>query len=76
MSQASTIDYIMEDPREALRLELKVDSDAWAQKYLAHRVRPGAQVLSVGCGPGVILAALGHNKADVVLKCIELGLAT
>jgi len=37
----------MEDPREALRLELKVDPDAWVQKYLAHRVCPGAEVLSV-----------------------------
>ena len=26
--------------------------------------------------PGVILVALGHNKADVVLKCVEMGLVT
>jgi len=43
----ATADYIMEDPREALRLELKVDPYAWVQKYLAHRVCPGAEVLSV-----------------------------
>jgi ubiquinone/menaquinone biosynthesis C-methylase UbiE len=48
-------DYIMEDPREAMRLELKVDPHAWVQKYLARRIRAGAEVLSVGCGPGVIL---------------------
>jgi ubiquinone/menaquinone biosynthesis C-methylase UbiE len=64
MSPASTIDYIMEDRREAMRLELKVDSHAWAQKYLAHRVHPGAQVLSVGCGPGVILAAVTATHAS------------
>jgi ubiquinone/menaquinone biosynthesis C-methylase UbiE len=58
MSQASPVNYIMEDPREALRLELKVDPSAWAQKYLAHLVHPGADVLSVGCGPGVILGAV------------------
>jgi ubiquinone/menaquinone biosynthesis C-methylase UbiE len=52
---APTIDYIMEDPREATRLELKVDSRAWVQKYLAHRVRGGAEILCVGCGPGSIL---------------------
>jgi ubiquinone/menaquinone biosynthesis C-methylase UbiE len=51
-------DYIMEDPREAMRLELKVDPHKWVQKYLARRVRTGAQVLSVGCGPGVILREL------------------
>jgi ubiquinone/menaquinone biosynthesis C-methylase UbiE len=51
----STLDYIMEDPREAMRLELKVDPHAWVQKYLAQRISTGASVLSVGCGPGVIL---------------------
>jgi len=50
-----TPDYIMEDPREAMRLELKVDPRAWVQKYLARRISTGASVLSVGCGPGVIL---------------------
>ena len=54
----ATADYIMEDPREAMRLELKVDPHEWVQKYLARRVRTGAQVLSVGCGPGVILREL------------------
>jgi ubiquinone/menaquinone biosynthesis C-methylase UbiE len=48
-------DYIMEDPREAMRLELKVDPHAWVQKYLAPRISTGGSVLSVGCGPGVIL---------------------
>ena len=52
---AATADYIMEDPREATRLAQKVDAHAWVRRYLAHRVRPGAKVLSVGCGPGVIL---------------------
>ena len=55
---SATADYIMEDPREALRLERKVDPHAWAEKYLAHRLCPGAEVLSVGCGPGVILSAV------------------
>ncbi len=51
----ATADYIMEDPREAMRLELKVDPYAWVQKYLAGRIHGGAEILSVGCGPGVIL---------------------
>lgn len=65
MGQASTIDYIMEDRREAMRLELKVDSHAWAHKYLAPRVRPGAEVLSVGSGPGVILAAVAATDSSI-----------
>ncbi len=55
MNSTATADYIMEDPREAMRLELKVDPYAWVQKYVAGRIRANAQVLSVGCGPGVIL---------------------
>jgi ubiquinone/menaquinone biosynthesis C-methylase UbiE len=58
MNKTAAIDYFMEDPREAARLEAKVDPEGWVQKYLAHRVRPGADVLSVGCGPGVILSAV------------------
>jgi ubiquinone/menaquinone biosynthesis C-methylase UbiE len=52
---APTIDYIMEDPREATRLDLKVDARAWVQKYLARHVAAGAEVLCVGCGPGSIV---------------------
>ncbi len=55
MNTVSPTVYIMEDPREAMRLEVKVDPAAWVRKYLAHRVPPGAEVLSVGSGPGVIL---------------------
>src|SRR5690242_12784336 len=58
MSNTATIDYIMEDPREAERLEAKVDPQAWTEKYIAPRIAPGMEVLSVGCGPGVILSAV------------------
>jgi ubiquinone/menaquinone biosynthesis C-methylase UbiE len=58
MSKSATIDYIMDDPREAARLAAKVDPKAWVEKYMAHRVGPGMEVLSVGCGPGVILGAI------------------
>lgn len=47
--------YFMEDPREAMRLEMKVDPAAWVRKYLSHRLASGTEILSVGCGPGVIL---------------------
>jgi len=68
----ATADYIMEDPREALRLELKVDPRAWVQKYLAHRVRPGAEVLSVGCGPGVILSAVTNLDSSIRATGIDV----
>jgi len=68
----ATADYIMEDPREALRLELKVDPSAWVQKYLAHRVCPGAEVLSVGCGPGVILRAVTDLDSSISATGIDV----
>jgi ubiquinone/menaquinone biosynthesis C-methylase UbiE len=64
-SATTTADYIMEDPREAMRLELKVDPQEWVQKYLARRIPAGAEVLSVGCGPGVILRELCALDASI-----------
>ena len=58
MIKHATVDYIMDDPREAARLKAKVDPEAWAHKYMGGRIRSGMEVLSVGCGPGVILAAV------------------
>ena len=72
MSQVTPVDYIMEDPREALRLELKVDPVAWVQKYLAHRVCPGAEVLSVGCGPGVILRSVANLDSSIKATGIDI----
>src|ERR1700704_1795111 len=61
----ATADYIMEDPREAMRLELKVDPRAWVQKYLAGRIHGGAEILSGGCGPGVILRQVCGLNASI-----------
>src|SRR5438034_3602421 len=68
----ATADYIMEDPREALRLELKVDAHAWVKQYMAHRVRSGAEVLSVGCGPGVILREISALDPSVRATGIDV----
>ena len=68
----ATADYIMEDPREAMRLELKVNPRAWVQKYLAHRVCPGAEVLSVGCGPGVILRSVANLDSSIRATGIDI----
>jgi ubiquinone/menaquinone biosynthesis C-methylase UbiE len=65
MNSTATADYIMEDPREAMRLELKVDPHAWVQQYVARRVRAGGEVLSVGCGPGVIIRELCRLDASI-----------
>jgi SAM-dependent methyltransferase len=69
-SAAST--YIMEDPREAMRLELKVDAEAWLHKYLLRHVKPGAEILSVGCGPGMILRQLCSADPTVQATGIDI----
>jgi ubiquinone/menaquinone biosynthesis C-methylase UbiE len=65
MIKHATVDYIMDDPREAARLKAKVDPEAWAHKYMGDRIRSGMEVLSVGCGPGVILAAVCDLQPSV-----------
>jgi ubiquinone/menaquinone biosynthesis C-methylase UbiE len=68
----ATADYIMEDSREAMRLELKVDPQVWVERYLARRIRVGAQVLSVGCGPGVILRAVSALDPSIRATGIDI----
>jgi ubiquinone/menaquinone biosynthesis C-methylase UbiE len=65
MNTISPTSYIMEDPREAMRLEVKVDPAAWVRQYLTHRVPPGAEILSVGCGPGVILREVCAQDSSI-----------
>jgi ubiquinone/menaquinone biosynthesis C-methylase UbiE len=72
MTRSATIDYIMEDPREAARLEAKVNPEAWVQTYLTGRVRPDAQVLSVGCGPGVILNAVAALHPSIQATGLDI----
>jgi ubiquinone/menaquinone biosynthesis C-methylase UbiE len=58
MPQLTMATYIMEDPREAGRLERKVNPEAWAKNYVKPHIFDGASVLSVGCGPANILRAV------------------
>jgi SAM-dependent methyltransferase len=72
VNRMASSDYIMEDPREASRLETKVDPRAWVQKYLADLVPPGAEVLSVGCGPGVMVRELSALDSSVHVTGIDI----
>jgi ubiquinone/menaquinone biosynthesis C-methylase UbiE len=72
MAQLSPATYIMDDPREASRLERKVDSGAWVKKYLKPHLFPGAEVLSAGCGPGSILKSLAASSSVVSATGLDL----
>src|SRR6185369_5889876 len=64
--------YIMEDPRESFRLERKVDSDAWVKKYIQPLLFPGAEVLSVGCGPASILRVISLSPSVVSATGLDI----
>src|SRR3981189_2903914 len=72
MNTDSPPTYLMEDPRGAMRLEVKVDPEAWVRKYLAHRVPPEAEILSVGCGPGVILREVCALNSSITGTGIDI----
>ena len=48
----SNIEYIMEGPDEALRLDLKVDPTILAKHAIWAGIKPGMRVVDLGCGPG------------------------
>jgi ubiquinone/menaquinone biosynthesis C-methylase UbiE len=68
----NAIPYIMDDPREAMRLELKVDPETWVHKYVAHRISSGFKVLDVGCGPGVILREIAKLDPTIRATGVEI----
>jgi ubiquinone/menaquinone biosynthesis C-methylase UbiE len=58
----------MENPRENVRLSLKVDPEQVVEKYVKPCVGEALEILDVGCGPGVIACAMGDAfpEANVV----------
>ena len=52
--------YFMEDPREAQRLEDKVNPAAWVSRFVQPLLEPDSVVLDVGSGPGALAAAVAE----------------
>jgi SAM-dependent methyltransferase len=50
--------YFMENAEEAVRLDLKTDSEAVRRQAVWCGIRPGQTVLDAGCGPGKITSIL------------------
>jgi len=48
----SNSDYLMESPDEALRLDLKADPQILVKEATWAGIKPGMQVVDLGCGPG------------------------
>jgi ubiquinone/menaquinone biosynthesis C-methylase UbiE len=62
----------MDDPREAKRLAVKVDADAWVDKYLRPLVNNLQYVLDIGCGPGAIATAVAALQNGIRVTGIDL----
>jgi len=75
MNLPATIDYFMEDPREADRLEQKVNPESWVKQYLAGYLRRESDVLCVGCGPGNILRAISSFDSSIRATGIDISRA-
>jgi SAM-dependent methyltransferase len=50
--------YFMDDPREGQRLADKVEPEVWVARFVEPLLTPTSRVLDVGCGPGVLAAAV------------------
>lgn len=72
MKAPTIVDYFMEHPREAERLEQKVNPEAWVNKYLDRHLRPEQEVLCVGCGPGSILRAISASHPTIRATGIDI----
>ncbi|MFC1534090.1 class I SAM-dependent methyltransferase [Thermodesulfobacteriota bacterium] len=52
------IEYLMENPEESIRLEIKTDPEAVKKQALWCGLKPGIRVLDAGCGPGRVTSIL------------------
>jgi SAM-dependent methyltransferase len=69
---SSAATYFMDDPREAARLEAKVDGRAWAERYLRPHLLRDAAVLEIGCGPGHLLRGAAEVQLEIFGTGIDL----
>jgi SAM-dependent methyltransferase len=69
---SSAAAYFMDDPREAARLEAKVDGQAWAERYLRPHLPSEATVLEIGCGPGHLLRGAASVQPEIFGTGIDL----
>ncbi|KPA14697.1 Methyltransferase type 11 domain protein [Candidatus Magnetomorum sp. HK-1] len=64
-------EYFMEHPLDNWRLERKVNPRQFVHKYIKKYLKKAANVLEIGCGPGIIAKFIGENYPDISLTVID-----
>lgn len=66
--------YIMDDPREAERLDSKINTTEWIDQHFNKISDAGNKILEVGCGPGALLDAIKRHSPDCNVVGIDISM--
>jgi SAM-dependent methyltransferase len=64
--------YIMDNPREAQRLLDKVDAPSWIARFIEPHLSGVRSMLSVGCGPAVLLREIAEMHPEIEVVGVDL----
>ena len=66
--------YFMDDPREAGRLDAKVNTDEFIENFLTNRISEDtkAHIVDIGCGAGAIASAIAKKYKSATVKGVDL----
>lgn len=66
--------YFMDDPREASRLDAKVNADEFIEDFLLKylTINTGATIVDIGCGAGAISSAIAKKFRSSQIKGVDL----
>lgn len=66
--------YFMDDPREAGRLDAKVNTDEFIEEFILPYLKTDtkAKIVDIGCGAGAIASAIAKKFSHASLKGVDL----
>lgn len=73
-SDTSRSKYFMDDPREAGRLDAKVNVDEFIESFLLEYIKPDAsqRIADIGCGAGAIASAVARKFRSSAIHGVDL----
>ena len=66
--------YFMDDPREAGRLDAKVNTDEFIENFIVDRIPEDTEthIVDIGCGAGAIASAIAKKYRSAHVKGVDL----